>query len=337
MAATSAIIAEGLIKRFGPVPALDGVDLEVTTGRVLGLLGPNGAGKTTAVRILTTLLVPDAGRAWVAGHDVVREAGAVRRVIGLSGQYAAVDAHLTGRENLHMIGRLARLGHRAARRRAEELLARFDLTDAAGRTARTYSGGMRRRLDVAASLVATPQVLFLDEPTTGLDPHGRTTLWELLTDLTAQGTTLVLTTQYLEEADRLADTIAVIDHGRVLAHGTPDQLKAQVGGDRLELQAAPGHDPGTLAAALTGLGSRPPVINTQTGRVVLPVTDGPAVLPDVLSRLATTGVRISDLALRRPTLDDVFNTLTSHATTTPNSTELPTGRDHNPTARGRAS
>src|SRR5882724_6507961 len=210
MAATSAIIAEGLIKRFGPVPALDGIDLEVTTGSVLGLLGPNGAGKTTMVRILTTLLSPDAGRAWVAGHDVVREAGAVRRVIGLSGQYAAVDADLTGRENLHMIGHLARLGHRAARRRAEELLARFDLTDAAGRAARTYSGGMRRRLDVAASLVATPRVLFLDEPTTGLDPHGRTTLWELLTDLTAQGTTLVLTTQYLEEADRLADTVAVI-------------------------------------------------------------------------------------------------------------------------------
>jgi ABC-2 type transport system ATP-binding protein len=307
-----AIVAEGLTKRFGAVRALDGVDLELATGNVLALLGPNGAGKTTAVRILATLLAPGAGRARVAGFDVVAEAGAVRRLIGLSGQYAAVDAYLTGRENLRMIGRLYGLPRHAARERAEELLERFDLLDAAGRLAGTYSGGMRRRLDVAASLVAAPPVLFLDEPTTGLDPHGRIALWELLGELTAQGTSLLLTTQYMEEADRLADTIVVIDQGRVVASGTADQLKARVGGDRLELHAPQGDDPRDLARALAGLGSGPPTVDAATGRVVLPVDDGPALLAELAARLAASGLRVADLALRRPTLDDVFLALTGH-------------------------
>jgi ABC-2 type transport system ATP-binding protein len=305
-----AILADGLTKRFGAVRALDGVDLELATGEVLALLGPNGAGKTTAVRILATLLAPDAGRARVAGFDVVAEAGAVRRLIGLSGQYAAVDAYLTGRENLRMIGRLYGLSRQAARRRAEELLERFDLLEAAGRLVGTYSGGMRRRLDVAASLVAAPPVLFLDEPTTGLDPHGRIALWELLGELTAQATSVLLTTQYMEEADRLADAIVVVDKGRVVARGTADQLKARVGGDRLELHAREGNDPSDLARALGGLGSGPPSVDRVAGRVVLPVDDGPALLAEVAARLAASGLRVADLALRRPTLDDVFLALT---------------------------
>ncbi len=310
MAEQPAILAEGLGKRYGHTLALIGVDLRVSTGGVLGLLGPNGAGKTTVVRILATLLRPDAGHARVAGLDVVRQASAVRRLIGLSGQYAAVDAYLTGRENLRMIGRLSGLRRAAASRRAGELLELFDLADAADRTVRTWSGGMRRRLDVAASLVARPRVLFLDEPTTGLDPRGRIGLWRLLGELTAHGTTLLLTTQYLEEADRLADTIVVLDQGRVIATGTPAQLKAQVGGDRLELQALPGDDPARLAAALAGLGSGPAVLDADAGRVVVPVTDGPGILPQVAGRLAAGGLRVADLALRRPTLDDVFLTLT---------------------------
>jgi ABC-2 type transport system ATP-binding protein len=305
-----AIVAEGLAKRFGPVRALDGVDLEQPAGTVLGMLGPNGAGKTTAVRILTTLLAPDGGRARVAGLDVVAQAAAVRRRIGLSGQYAAVDPYLTGRENLAMIGRLYGLGRRAARQRAGELLERFDLTPAADRQARTYSGGMRRRLDVAASLVAQPPVLFLDEPTTGLDPHGRIALWELLGELTGQGMSLLLTTQYMEEAERLADAIAVIDHGRVIASGTPGELKTQIGGDRLELQTLPGGDPRPLAQALAGLGTGPPLVDARAGRVVLPVTDGPALLTEVAGRLATSGLQVADLALRRPSLEEVFLTLT---------------------------
>jgi len=305
-----AILAEGLTKRFGAVRALDGVDLELARGKVLALLGPNGAGKTTAVRILATLLAPDAGRARVAGFDVVAQAGAVRRLIGLSGQYAAVDAYLTGRENLRMIGRLYGLARHAARRRAEELLERFDLLDAAGRLAGTYSGGMRRRLDVAASLVAAPPVLFLDEPTTGLDPHGRIALWQLLGELTAQGTSLLLTTQYMEEADRLADAIVVIDKGRVVATGTADQLKARVGGNRLELHARQGNDPSDLARALAGLGSGPPTVDAAAGRVVLPVDDGPDLLAELATRLAASGLRVADLALRRPTLNDVFFALT---------------------------
>jgi ABC-2 type transport system ATP-binding protein len=304
-----AIVADGLVRRFGPVTALAGVDLQVPAGTVLGLLGPNGAGKTTMVRVLATLLAPDAGRAFVRGVDVARRPDVVRRMIGLSGQYAAVDAYLTGRENLRMIGRLSGLGVRSARRRADDLLAEFDLTGAADRTARTYSGGMRRRLDVAASLVVRPSVLFLDEPTTGLDLRGRLGLWRLIADLTGQGTTVLLTTQYLEEADRLADTVVVLDRGTVIAAGTPDELKAQVGGDRLELRPAPGSDAGALAAAVTGLGSGEVTIGADE-RVVLPVADGPAVLPDVAARLARSGVRISDLSLRRPSLDDVFLSLT---------------------------
>jgi daunorubicin resistance ABC transporter ATP-binding subunit len=314
MSEQPAILAEDLGKRFGDVHALAGVDLHVPTGSVVGVLGPNGAGKTTLVRILTTLLAPDAGRAWVAGLDVVRQAAAVRRVIGLSGQYAAVDAYLTGRENLHMIGRLSGLARHAARRRADELLELFELTGAANRVARTYSGGMRRRLDVAASLVAHPAVLFLDEPTTGLDPRGRIGLWGLLEELTGQGTSLLLTTQYLEEADRLADTIVVIDTGRVIATGTADQLKAQVGGDRLELVARPGEDPAPLAAALAGLGSGPPALDAETGRLVVPVADGPGILPEVAGRLAANRLRVADLALRRPSLDDVFLALTGQPT-----------------------
>jgi ABC-2 type transport system ATP-binding protein len=307
-----AIFAEGLRKRFGEVRALDGVDLELATGRVLALLGPNGAGKTTAVRILATLLAPDAGRARVAGFDVVAQAGAVRRLIGLSGQYAAVDAYLTGRENLRMIGRLYGLSRDAARRRADELLERFDLLDAAGRLAGTYSGGMRRRLDVAASLVATPPVLFLDEPTTGLDPHGRLAVWRLLDELIAQGTSLLLTTQYMEEADRLANAIVVLDKGRVIATGTADQLKAQIGGNRLELQAWQGDDPRDLARELAGLGSGPPIVDLAAGHVVLPVADGPALLPELAARLTASGLRVADLALRRPSLDDVFLALTGY-------------------------
>ena len=312
-----AIVTEGLSKRFGPVRALDGIDLEQPAGTVLGMLGPNGAGKTTTVRILTTLLSPDGGRARVAGLDVVEQGAAVRRLIGLSGQYAAVDPYLTGQENLQMIGRLYGLSRRAARRRAGELLERFDLTTAADRTARTYSGGMRRRLDVAASLVAQPPVLFLDEPTTGLDPHGRIALWELLGQLTGQGTSLLLTTQYMEEAERLADAIVVIDHGRVIASGTPSELKTQIGGDRLELQTLPGGDPRPLAQALAGLGTGPPVVDIRTGRVVLPVTNGPALLTELAQRLASSGLQVADLALRRPSLEDVFLTLTSTPTAAP--------------------
>lgn len=305
-----AIEAQGLVKQFGNVPALAGVNLRLPVGGVLGLLGPNGAGKTTAVRILTTLLTPDGGRAAVMGLDVVRQAAAVRRLVGLSGQYAAVDGYLTGRENLRMISRLSGLGRAAAAERTEALLELFDLTDAADRTARTYSGGMRRRLDVAVSLVARPAVLFLDEPTTGLDPRGRLGLWRLLGELTAAGTSVLLTTQYLEEADRLADQIVVLDQGRVIATGTVDELKTRVGGDRLELQAPPGADPYPLAVAMTGLSTARPRVDADAGRVVVPVADGPGILPDVAARLAGSGLRISDLALRRPTLDDVFLALT---------------------------
>jgi daunorubicin resistance ABC transporter ATP-binding subunit len=307
-----AIVAQGLGKRFGEVRALDGVDLELPAGKVLALLGPNGAGKTTIVRILATLLAPDLGRARVAGFDVVTQARAVRRLIGLSGQYAAVDAYLTGRENLRMIGRLYGFTRDAARRRADDLLERFDLLDAGGRKAGTYSGGMRRRLDVAASLVAAPPVLFLDEPTTGFDPHGRNALWQLLEELTAQGTSLLLTTQHMEEADRLADAIVLIDRGQVIATGTAEQLKRQVGGDRLELQVARGDDARELARALAGLGSEPPTVDVAAGRIVLAVDDGAALLVEVATRLAASGLRIADLALRRPSLEDVFLALTGH-------------------------
>jgi daunorubicin resistance ABC transporter ATP-binding subunit len=309
-----AVEAQGLVKRFGDRHALAGVDIQVPAGSLLGLLGPNGAGKTTAVRILATLTPPDAGRAQVLGLDVVRLASRVRRVIGVSGQYAAVDGYLTGRENLRMIGRLSGLGRGAARWRAAELLESFDLTDAADRVARTYSGGMRRRLDVAASLVARPAVLFLDEPTAGLDPRGRLGLWRLLGELTARGTSILLTTQYLEEADRLADHIVVLDQGRVIASGTPSELKSKVGDTRLELGTAPGTDPQNLADALTGLGSAPSTVDPSTGQVVVPVSDGPRLLLDVASRLANSGLAVSHLALRQPTLDDVFLGLAGQST-----------------------
>jgi daunorubicin resistance ABC transporter ATP-binding subunit len=308
-----AVETDGLVKRFPPLTALSAVDMQVAVGEVVALLGPNGAGKTTAVRILATLLTPDAGRARVMGFDVVRQAGAVRRMIGLSGQYAAVDAYLTGPENLRMIGRLSGLPRRAARRRSQDLLELFGLAGVAGRTVRTYSGGMRRRLDLAAALVASPAVLFLDEPTTGLDPRGRLDLWLLLEDLARQGTSILLTTQYLEEADRLADAVVVLDRGRTIATGSPDDLKRRAGGARLELLVPPGVDPRPVESALWGLGSAPATVDAETGRVVIPVADGPAVLPAVATRLAAAGVPVLDLALRRPTLDDVFLILTGQA------------------------
>jgi ABC-2 type transport system ATP-binding protein len=265
------------------------------------------------VRILTTLLPPDSGSARVAGFDVVRDAAALRAVIGLAGQFAAVDENLTGRENLELVGRLYHLRGAEARRRADEMLERFELTDAAARTVKTYSGGMRRRLDLGASLIGRPQVLFLDEPTTGLDPRSRYALWDVIRELVNDGTTLLLTTQYLEEADRLADRISVIDLGRVIAEGTSDQLKSRVGGDLLALRVADRAAAGTAAEAIAGLGSGAPQVVSETGEVSLPVAEGASILVEVVRRLDAAGVGISDLALRRPTLDDVFLALTGHA------------------------
>ncbi len=309
----NAIEARGLVKRYGPVTALGGVDLTVPTGTVLGLLGPNGAGKTTCVRVLTTLLNPDEGEATVAGVDVRRDPKGVRRLIGLSGQYAAVDEYLTGFENLDMIGRLYHLGRKASRERARELLAQFDLEDAGDRPSKTYSGGMRRRLDLAGALVADPPVLFLDEPTTGLDPRSRTDMWAVIARLVAGGTSLLLTTQYLEEADRLCDEIVVIDHGLVIAQGTADQLKGQVGGERLEVTVS---DPARLGEALEllePLGSSPGTVDEQARRLVVPVTGGAGTLTDALRRLDAAGIGIDDVGLRRPTLDDVFLSLTGRS------------------------
>jgi ABC-2 type transport system ATP-binding protein len=313
--AGAAIKAEGLGKRFGPVVALDGVDLELPTGGVLGLLGPNGAGKTTIVRILATLLKPDQGRAWVAGFDVTSSPAAVRRLIGLSGQYAAVDPFLTGQENLVMIARLYGLTHRQACRRTGDLIEALELTSAARRLARTYSGGMRRRLDVAASMLASPPVLFLDEPTSGLDPRARLALWQVLSDLTAGGSSLLLTTQYIEEAERLAGMIVIVNHGKVIARGTPAQLRTRAGGDRLELQSPPGQDPRQLAAALAALGSAEPGVDEAAGAVILPVADGASILPEVANRLATAGLHVASLALRRPTLEEAFLAYTDQTTT----------------------
>ena len=310
MSKDDAVHAEGLVKTFGDVRALDGLDLVVPRGQVVGLLGPNGSGKTTTVRILSTLLSATEGVAYVNGFNVAKQADEVRHSIGLTGQYAAVDEFLTGRENLRMFGDLYHLTPQYVKDRSEELLSWFDLTDAADRPAKTYSGGMRRRLDLASSLIAKPSILFLDEPTTGLDPRSRLGLWGVIESLVAEGTTVLLTTQYLEEADKLANDIVVIDHGRVIAHGTAEELKDQIGGDRLEITVT---HPGQVAAAQTALtqifgGESLITESTISG----PVSGGSRILVDAIRLLDSAGVEIADIALRRPTLDDVFLALTGH-------------------------
>ena len=307
---TTVIEAEGLTKRFGATQALAGVDLHADGGRVLALLGPNGAGKTTIVRILATLLKPDAGRARVCGYDVVADATVVRQVLALTGQYASVDDELTGTENLIMICRLLGFGRAASRTRAREMLERFELAEAAGRAVKGYSGGMRRRLDLAASLLGEPEVLFLDEPTTGLDPRGRGQMWDTVRGVVAAGATVLLTTQYLEEADELADQIAVIDHGLVVASGTPAELKARTGSQTLAVRATdPGHTPRVAAVVAGVAGARPDV--ADTGLVTVAVSD-PAMVPAVVRRLDDAGIVAVELSLRLPSLDEVFLTLTGH-------------------------
>jgi ABC-2 type transport system ATP-binding protein len=306
------IEATGLAKYYKEVTALDGLDLAVPEGTILGLLGPNGAGKTTAVSILTTLISPDAGHATVAGKDIVKEARDVRKLIGLSGQYAAVDEHLTGFENLDMIGRLYRLGREPARLRSRELLERFDLTDAADRPVKTYSGGMRRRLDLAGAIVAEPQVLFLDEPTTGLDPRSRTEMWSVIRDLVGKGTTLLLTTQYLEEADRLADDIVVIDQGREIAHGTADQLKDTVGGERIEVTVTEASEVDPTRVILEGFAVGDVRVDERSRSLVAPISGGASEFTKALRRIDDAGIGVNDVGLRRPTLDDVFLSLTGH-------------------------
>jgi ABC-2 type transport system ATP-binding protein len=315
-----AILVEGLTKSFGEVRALRGIDLSVPRGTVLGVLGPNGAGKTTAVRILTTLLLPDGGRALVEGYDVVRQAAAVRRSIGLSGQSAAIQEELTGRENLEIVGRLYHLSWPQSRRRAAELLDQFGLSDAANRPAKTYSGGMQRRLDLAASLVGQPKVLFLDEPTTGLDPRSRLGMWEIIRTLVAGGTTLLLTTQYLDEADELADEIVVIDHGQVIAAGTSEELKGRIGGDVLEFTVPDRDRVADAAEAIAAIVERAgeaggePHVDKETGVINVGVGgQGSEALIEAVRGLDAAGVRTQGLALRRPSLDDVFLVLTGHA------------------------
>jgi len=318
---STAITAEGLVKvyrsRKSEVRALDGVDLTVQEGTVLGLLGPNGAGKTTTVRILSTLLRPDSGHATVAGYDVVRQAQELRHVIGLSGQFSAVDENLTGRENLWMFGRLYQLPSGESHRRADELLEQFDLVEAADRTVKTYSGGMRRRLDLASALIGRPHLLFLDEPTTGLDPRSRLGMWDVIRGLVREGTTLLLTTQYLEEADELADTIAVVDHGRIIARGTADELKSQVGGERIEVVI---HDRAAIDRAsevLTRDTHGAPILDEHTRKLTVPATGGAQTLMQVVRDLDEAGIAMDDIALRRPTLDDVFLSLTGHVAEEP--------------------
>jgi oleandomycin transport system ATP-binding protein len=306
---TAAIRAEGLIKNFGKTHALAGADLTAQAGTVLGVLGPNGAGKTTAVRILTTLLLPDGGRAEVGGYDVVKDAHRVRQVIGLTGQGASVDDGLTGTNNLIVIGRLLGLSRAAARARSAELLGRFDLTEAAGRPVKTYSGGMRRRIDLAASLVGRPQVLFLDEPTTGLDPQARSDVWDMIRFLVADGVTVLLTTQYLDEADQLADDIVVIDHGRVIASGTPDELKAKVGGQVLEVAPADHARLGDVAAVVANWTGGEP--NTDARQVIAQVPTA-AILPGIVRELDESGIELAEFSLRKSSLDEVFLTLTGH-------------------------
>jgi len=316
MSETYAIEAEGLVKVFGRTRALDGIDLQVRAGTILGMLGPNGAGKTTTVRVLTTLLRADLGTARVAGFDVRTEAAQVRREIGLTGQYAALDESLTGRANLIMVGQLCRMSKKQAKQRAAELLDEFDLTDAADRGVKTYSGGMRRRLDLAASLVARPSILFLDEPTTGLDPRSRVVTWDAVRALTATGTTVLLTTQHLDEADQLADLITVVDHGRVIAEGTSAGLKAKVGGERVLITVAAQSDLGAARNVLAGIADGPPQTDPATRTVEAPVDGGARRMPQIVRELDAAGVLLDDLGIRRPSLDDVFLTLTGRAADT---------------------
>ncbi len=307
----NAIEATGLVKRFGKTMALDGVDLVARQGRVLGVLGPNGAGKTTAVRILATLLRPDGGQASVCGYDVVRDAHQVRQLIGLTGQYASMDEGLSGTNNLIMIGRLLGLPRSQARARAEELLARFDLTDAAARAVKTYSGGMRRRLDLGASLVGSPRVLYLDEPTTGLDPRSRTDVWGMIRGLVADGVTVLLTTQYLDEADHLAHDIVVIDHGKVVATGTPDELKAKIGGQVLQVSPADPARMAELIALMAGLIEAEVTADAGSGVATAPVTDA-ALVPRIFRELDDRGIELAEFTLRKASMDEVFFALTGH-------------------------
>jgi len=332
---SSIITTEGLVKsyrsRAGEVRALDGLDLAVSEGSVLGLLGPNGAGKTTTVRILATLLRPDAGRATVAGLDVVRQAQQVRMVIGLSGQYAAVDENLTGLENLTMFGRLYQLGRAEARRRADELLEQFGLGTAASRLVKTYSGGMRRRLDLASALIGRPRLLFLDEPTTGLDPRSRLGMWQVIRGRVRDGTTVLLTTQYLEEADELAHSIAVVDAGRIIARGTADELKAQVGGERIEVVVRDRADLARAIRLLTTDGTSDFTVDEHARRVTVPARSGAQRLVGVVRELDEAMIAIDDIGLRRPTLDDVFLSLTGHAAApAPATDEAPVTADAKP-------